>query len=192
MSNFRFTLLVISIFFLLFSENYAQMRKGSVKKDAKTGFANQGDFELGGSITYGNSSADNVSLSQISIIPTFAYFVADGLALGISPLNLTYISLGNNNYTVMNVNVIAAYNFNTNGTIYPYIEPQIGYGIYDRASYNIVNRVSGINYGGRLGMKVLIDKNALLNIGLNYNTSSFNTVSNTNISFAVGFNVCFH
>lgn len=161
-------------------------------------FAKKGIWELGGTISFVNSTsvsngetAGN-SLSTFSLNVPVYYFVIDGLELGLIP-QFQNLSSGGSSASLFALLAGIAYNLKTQSAAYPFFEGQIGF----NTASNGTSR-SGILWSLNAGAKVQIGSKGLARIGLFYEQRTLNTSNNEggrngidtwglNVGFAVFF-----
>lgn len=142
------------------------------------GFATKGMFEFGGNISYTHTSFvlqgtefPAQSSNTFSFLPYAGYFITDGFEVGINPLGIQSYWDSQDRVTTATFLVAPAYNWKIGGTIYPFLEGQIGYSREafggSLATLNPSNR-DGFTWGGRGGLKVAVTEGCLLNLGFQY------------------------
>ncbi len=148
-------------------------------------FGSKGLTEFGGSVSYSSSTSvsngttASESTSLFSFLPYVNYFIMDGFSLGISP-GINIIKLAGSKESITNLLLFAVpgYTFSTKGNVFPFIEGWIGYTAVtskaDAASGIPELDLSGISYGGRGGVKVLVGKSGLLSVGVSYTLYNLN------------------
>ncbi len=145
---------------------------GGPGAQAQTGkrFAMTGVTELGGSLSFqsitpvSNGNTGDAT-NYLTVAPFIGYFVTDGFELGFNPFGITYISSGGSSSTQIMILIAPSYNFQTQGSAYPFIEGLVGY--TSSSSSNASSR-SGISFGARAGVKVEVAEHGLLNVGVQY------------------------
>ena len=131
-------------------------------------FANQGVAELGGTFSFqsitpvGNGVSGN-NYTVISFSPTFGYFVADGVEIGVDPFGVNVVSGSGSSFSQVNLFFNAAYNFKTENAGFPFIEGLIGYTEESDGS-----KTHGASWGFRGGIKAPVAGQALVNIAGQY------------------------
>jgi hypothetical protein len=103
----------------------------SVAQDSKI-FTSKGIVEIGGNISYQytnsvfqGSEFENHNI--LSIMPYVGYFISDNIELGMNPIGFHRLWGSGYSTTYITMLVAPAYNFKTDGNIFPFIEAQIGY-----------------------------------------------------------------
>lgn len=66
------------------------------------------------------------------------------------------------------------YNFKTGGKAYPFIEALVGY-----TAITGGGDVSGLSWGGRMGLKIAVTDKGLLNLGIQYTQITLDTSEST-------------
>lgn len=153
--NVRVMCLIVMLILCFTNSNYSQ-------------FARTGVIEIGGDISF--SSSKNVfdgessgnSVNVFSFSPYFGYFITDGFELGFKP-TISSISSGGSSVTAVYFFAAPAYNFVTDGNLYPYIEGLLGY----TSQSNGITR-SGLSYGLSGGLKIGIGGRAMINTSIQY------------------------
>jgi hypothetical protein len=178
-------------------------------------YAKKGVWELGGSISYSNNSlvidgeSDKLEIDggsgvflEVPSISTFivnvpvSYFVIDGWQIGLVPEYLS-ISTGTKIDNLIDVDISTsaygiffstAYNFNTGGSVYPFLGGMFGYNsatitidlLADLSGIGLLKgnaiqqqqteevTASGIGWGFSGGIKIQVGKGALVNLGVGY------------------------
>jgi hypothetical protein len=147
--------------------------------DSLAQYATRGTTELGGTISYSSTTAvtngttASESTSLFNFLPYVGYFISDGLAIGLSP-GINIVKLAGSKESVKNLLLflVPGYTFGTKGSLYPFVEGLVGY-------TSLVSKVdpltgvgemdlSGISYGARAGIRVLVGKSGLANISVAY------------------------
>lgn len=169
-------------------------------------FGSKGVTEFGGSVAYSsttvvaNGTAASESTSILNFMPYINYFITDGFSLALSP-GINVVKLAGTSDAITNylLFVVPGYTFSTKGNVFPYIEGMIGYTALSSKTNPLVGTgeldLSGLSFGGKGGVKVLVGKNGLLSIGVAYTLlnlsakgadkrSGFN-----NLAFSMGFSV---
>jgi len=148
------------------------------------GFAKKTQLELGGSASYTNTTVvtdgNNAQYSSgyLSFAPYIGYFIIDGLELGFNPFGYDIVSPASDDdaETYLSIMFAPSYNFQIKEDIYPFVEGQIGYtrhGYRNRALKKDESE-SGLSYGFRGGVKILLGKHAIVQVGLSYKWLTFN------------------
>jgi len=160
-------------------------------------FAKKGIWELGGTVGFSSQTsvnggtASDKSTTTISISPSFGYFITDNFELGLMPLSYTSSSYNGSSSSLITIMLAPTYNFDIHSNVYPFITALIGYGSYSAGS----NTYSGLDYGGKAGVKIQIAKNVLVNAGISYVMYTYNPsgVSDRNgynlLSVEAGFSI---
>lgn len=154
---------------------------------AQGAFARKGVVELGGSIGFSSTSqvdSEGDALTIFQVRPFFGYFVADGLEIGLNPIDINITSIGNNSLTEVLTLFSVAYNFTTEGAGYPFLEGLVGF-----SSLSNDESLSGLAWGGRGGVKVSIAEQALLNLALQYTRQNYENTELAILSVTAGFSV---
>jgi hypothetical protein len=151
--------------------------------NAQSGYARQGTVELGGAAGFSSTSiidSDADAITMVEISPYLGCFVADGFEIGVNPLTVNIIRSKTEILTLFS----AAYNFQTQGSVYPFVEVLIG-------GTSVSNGVSssGVAWGGRGGVKVAIAEHALLNIALQLTQQNLDESGVNTLSTSAGFSV---
>lgn len=162
-------------------------------------YAKKSQWDVGGSIGFVSSTAVNNgetadnSSTTFSFQPYGAYFVIDGLELGIMP-SIEYYKYDTYNYTDYTLYFAPAYNFDTKSQFYPYIMGLIGYDGYNSGNMH----AKGLAWGGEVGVKANFLGNSLLKLGIQYEQKTYNPSEwdgdrngMNNIKINLGFNVFF-
>lgn len=139
-------------------------------------YATKGVWELSGTASftsttsvYDGESADE-STTTISFEPMLGYFFMDGFILGFAPM-YSSSSYGDASNSMLGLFAAPGYVFNMKSNVYPFVHVLVG---YNSSTYNSGQAgaedvtYSGLSYGGRGGIKVLLGKNALVNFGVQY------------------------
>jgi hypothetical protein len=171
------------------------------------GFASKGTIELGGTIAYQSISlisqgAEYQSYKVFSFLPYVGYFPTECFEIGINPLGIQTYWDSQDKITTVNILLAPAYNFKTEGNLYPFIEFQLGYNAEilsgSLADLNSTKtKRDGFSWGGRAGIKISIAGNGLLNAGLQYQQITLNKKGETErsgsdiILFSAGFTFWF-
>jgi hypothetical protein len=136
-------------------------------------FGKKGVIETGGTISFSSitsvsdgETADE-STTIFSLQPAIGYFIVDGFEIGLAPA-FTSLSSGDNTTSMFGIFLAPAYNFNTGGKVYPFIEGRIGYNTVNTDDGQTDQTLSGLSYGGRGGIKVQLGGSSLLNLGVEY------------------------
>jgi hypothetical protein len=135
-------------------------------------FATQGVVELGGTAGFSsytsvsNGQSSSTTYTTVSLAPSIGYFVADGLEIGLYPVDLEIDSHtgATNAVTQFTIMGALAYTARTSGTVYPVIEGEAGYSTVSSGGAS----ASGFSWGVRGGIKVELAPHALLGIGVHY------------------------
>lgn len=139
-------------------------------------YAKKGVWELAGTLSFYSTTSvsdgetADESSTNISLDPMFGYFVIDGFILGFAPMYSSY-TYGDYTSNSLELFVAPGYVLNLQSNVYPFIHALVG---YNTSTYNTGvagaedQTFSGISYGARGGVKVLLGKNALVNFGAQY------------------------
>jgi hypothetical protein len=101
-------------------------------------------------------------------MPYGNYYITDGFSLGLSPgidmLKFTYSgkSYSEKLYAIF---FVPGYAFTTHGSLFPFIEGMVG---YTAVSGDGLTDASGISFGGKGGVKLLVGSNGVITAGLSY------------------------
>lgn len=169
-------------------------------------FATKNVVEVGGSVSYSSTTVvtDGTAASEASSIfqfqPYVNYFITNGFSIALSP-GINIVKLAGSSESIKNylLFLVPGYTFSTKGEVFPYIEGMIGYTAL-ASKANPLGGVgeldlSGISFGAKGGVKLLVGKNGLFSIGLSYilldlrakgadKRSGFN-----NLAFSMGFSL---
>jgi hypothetical protein len=142
-------------------------------QEARRTFTGPGTFELGGSLAFhsttqvSNGSTGDV-VTTVSAFPFAGYFVVEGVEIVLNPLGVSYTSQpGRNTLDFLTLGGIA-YNFRANARVFPFIEGLGGYAYSRDDNGGFIESRSGVAWGGRGGLKILVTGTGILNIGLQY------------------------
>jgi hypothetical protein len=136
-------------------------------------FGTKGIIETGGVISFtsitdvSNGETADESTTLFALEPIIGYFVANGFEIGLMPIYVSQ-SFDDNSTSMFGIFLAPAYNFNTGGNVYPFIEGRIGYNTVNYDDGDDDQSLSGLSYGGRGGIKVQLGGNSLLNFGVEY------------------------
>lgn len=152
---------------------------------------NKGNFVVSGStgLQVVNTKIEGEDgFTIVTLSPSIGYFVADGLSIG-ADLNLVTTE----GETVLSALPSATYYFDTQSQVKPFVGLGIGYSsISIDDSYYGDETFSGLALGANLGMVYLFNKNAGLNLGLQYMRNDFSDLGVQNVfGGMVGFSVFF-
>ncbi|MFC2085354.1 outer membrane beta-barrel protein, partial [Bacteroidota bacterium] len=151
------TALFIVIFTMSLNAQYG--KKGTVELGGEAGFSSS-------TSVFDGESADE-STTNFFISPMIGYFVIDGLQLAFIPLEFSSYSHGDYSTTSFDVWFAPGYVFDMQSNVYPFVNALIGYNTSTSKNGSEAT-YSGLQYGVFGGIKVLLGKNALLNVGLTY------------------------
>jgi hypothetical protein len=160
MKNF-FALLTIVLFIFFVSACNVQAQ-----------FATKKVIELGGSVSYssttmvtdGTSAGESTSLFQF--MPYANYYIIDGVSLGISPgINVLKMAGSSESITNYSIFFVPGYTYSTRSNVFPFIEGMIG---YTSLSQDTTLDLSGISFGAKGGVKLVLGKSGVVSIGLSY------------------------
>ena len=167
-------LLTIVIAFSIATESYAQTKKGNILLAGGTGLQ---FISSNVKYVYDGETEDESNTSQFSIVPSFAYFVQDNLAIGLtSTINISTYKYDSGSKSISNSTMLiptVIYYFPMEGKIRPIA--QVGVGLSSQTEKYIPKTgndekesYSGlaINIGG--GFSYFIKENISLNFGLSY------------------------
>lgn len=139
-------------------------------------YATRGIWELSGTASFTSTTSvydgesDDESTTTISFEPMLGYFLMDGFILGFAPM-YSSSSYGDASSSTLAIFAAPGYVFNLQSNVYPFVHALVG---YNSSTYNSGQvgaediTYSGLSYGARGGIKVLIGKNALVNFGVQY------------------------
>lgn len=142
-------------------------------------YASKGIVELGGAISYSsttvvtNGTAASESTSLFNFMPYASYFIINGFSVGVSPgINIVKLAGSSNAISNLLFFVIPSYTFSTKSDVFPFVQAWVGYTSLtsnaDATSGTPELDLSGLTYGGRGGIKVMVGKNGLLSVGVSY------------------------
>lgn len=148
-------------------------------------FGSKGVTEMGGAISYSSSTAvangeaADESTSLLNFMPYVNYFITNNFSLGISPgINIVKLAGSDDSITNLMLFAVPGYTFSSNGNVFPFVEAWIGYTAVtsnaDPLGSGEKLDLSGISYGGKGGIKLLVGKSGLLNIGVSYTMYTMN------------------
>lgn len=175
------TLLFLALIsFLFFSSDISS-------QNLKHKYATQGTWEFGGDIffttttedysaTYENQYNFNNTVLDFAVNANAGFFVIKGLKLGIEPgieVTNTYRT-----QTVLKLYFTPEYVFDMKTAVYPYAAGAIGFTSVN--PYYTSNYANGFSWGFRLGLKINLAGNSLLNVGLRYYEGQYNTTYEDN------------
>lgn len=161
------------------------------------GFAKKGTWEIGGNIGFFSSTPvvngeTQDSYSDLSLSAYTGYFIIDGLELGFAPFSYSvHTPASGDNSTNISILLAPSYNFDLKSNLFPFIEGLVGYTSMSSGSY----KASGLTWGVRGGVKIVIVKNALINAGVQYTAYNYtpegadNRYGTNQISINAGFAV---
>lgn len=138
-------------------------------------YASGGILEFGGNVSYQylsviTSGKEEYSYNIFSFYPYIGYFVCDNFEIGINPLGIQTSWNARERSTLLSIFVCPAYVFDLGEKIYPFVEAQAGYTsesiVYEISQLNMDGK--GFSWGGRAGIKYLLSKSCLINIGVQY------------------------
>ena len=143
-------------------------------------FATKGVYELGGTVSYQYTSSilggnEVGHINVLSILPYAGYFVSDNIEIGINPLGIQRTWVTSNGNTLYTILVAPAYNFKAQEHTYLFVEAQLGYtGQTSSSSFSPSITANGFSWGGRVGGKIQVGNNGLLNLGIQYQQITLN------------------
>jgi hypothetical protein len=161
-------------------------------------YAKKGVVEFSGAVSYSSvtevydGTSDNNSIGVFTFAPQVSYFFIDGFQVGLMP---TYVSTSYGGSTSSTLGIYASpgYVFDLRSNVYPYVNALLG---YNSISASNSSSETGFGFGVQGGIKILLGKMALVNIGLEYlatNTtpSGWNggRIGANNIQFLAGFSI---
>lgn len=199
------SLLAVAIFLTMASQfSFAQTIKGNFVVSGGTGlqFVSSNVKNV-----YDGETAYEDKISSISVMPSFAYFVIDNLAIGLSSTITTSTNKqeDGDKYVSMSTLILptALYYFPMEGKMRPIVQVGIGLssetnkyvpktGEDDKSTYSGL----AFNFGG--GLAYFIEENISLNFGISYTNAkltdsddSKNEVKQGNIAGNIGFSIYF-
>ncbi|MFH1198065.1 MAG: opacity family porin [bacterium] len=156
---------LFTLFVIIFFTNSS----GSLAQD----YAKKGALEIGGNVfftmttTVSNGESAENSTITFGAEPYIGYFITNGFEIGLLP---TFInsSYDEDSETVLGIFLAPAYVFDLKSKVFPFIEARVGYNSVTFDDGNNSSTSSGISFGGRAGVKVVLGKNALLNLAASY------------------------
>jgi hypothetical protein len=139
----------------------------------------KGCVEVGGTISYSsvtgvtNGTADSKSSSLLNFLPALGYFISDGISIGISPgINMIKMAGSEESITNLMLFAVGGYTFGTKGNVFPFAEGMIGYTSLAQDANQSAGTtkidLSGISFGARGGVKILVGKSGLANFSVSY------------------------
>ena len=162
-------------------------------------YATKGTVELGGSVSYSSTTAvtngttANESTSLFQFMPYASYFFVDNFSVAFSPgINILSPAGATDNIKFYGIFLVPGYTFNMKSNVFPYVEGLVGYTALKSGS---TTDNSGISFGGKGGIKVILGKNGAISFGLSYmviNLSPSGSSSRSgfnNFAFSVGYSV---
>ncbi|MGD0037261.1 MAG: hypothetical protein ABSC53_08220 [Bacteroidota bacterium] len=163
-------------------------------------FASRGTFEIGGNASYEYLSiitqgSEFSNYNLISIMPYVGYFVSDNIELGMNPFGYRRYWDSNSTTNVITMIFSPSYNFKTDGTVYPFIEAQLGY--TDEIYSDSGQTYDGFIWGTRAGIKYAVINHGLLNLAMQYQQISYNSSASSSrngtntFTFSAGFTLWF-
>ena len=141
-------------------------------------YAKEGIWEVGGRINYtsttyvSNGETAEHSYNVFSLHVPYYYFPIDGLEVGLIP-GYENVSYGDNSASALDISLGLAYNFQTKGNAYPFLEGRIGYN-----STSNGDAKSGMVWLLAGGVKLQVGGNALVSIGFAYEQSTLENSDN--------------
>lgn len=190
MKNF-FALLTITLFLFLVSACNVQAQ-----------FATKKVIELGGAISYssttavseGTSASESTSIFQF--MPYANYYIMNGFSLGLSPgINIVKFAGSSESITNYSIFFVPGYTFSTKSNVFPYIEGMVG---YTSLSQDTTLDLSGISFGAKGGVKLVVGKSGVVSIGFSYilfNLSPKDADKRSgynNLAFSLGYSIFFN
>lgn len=168
-------------------------------------FASKGVTEFGGAVSYSsttqvaNGTTASESTSFFNFMPYANYYIMNGFFLGVSPgINIIKMAGSKESITNLLFFVVPGYTFSTKSEVFPFIEGMFGYtAVSQKASTAGAADLdlSGISYGGRGGIKVLVGKGGILSVGVSYTMYTLNPKGAdkrsgyNSLAFTMGFSV---
>jgi opacity protein-like surface antigen len=173
-----------------------------IVQDSKA-FTSKGVVEIGGNVSYQYSSmishgSESSYLNLLSIMPYVGYFIADNIELGMNPFGFQRLWRSGSSTTLVTMFFSPAYNFKTDGNIFPFIEAQIGYTAQSSSFSGTSSQTyDGLSWGGRAGIKYAAASNGLLNLAIQYQQFTYKASGSTSrdgtntFTFSAGFTLWF-
>ncbi len=147
-------------------------------------FGSRGVVEFGGSVAYSsftqvaNGTTASESTSLFNFMPYVNYFVMDGFSVALSPgVNIVKLAGSKESITNLLLTVVPGYTFSTKGNVFPYVEGILGYTAVSQKATVVGGAdldLSGISYGAKAGVKMLVGKSGLLSVGVSYTLFNLN------------------
>ncbi|HTY57859.1 MAG TPA: hypothetical protein VMF59_03540 [Bacteroidota bacterium] len=136
-------------------------------------FGSPGTVELGGSMTFAatqpvTQGKTGTWVYDFSMAPYVGYFLFEGLELGINPVGLDVISVGDQTSTQIRMLFAPSYNFHTGTMVTPFLEGLAGITSASQKLSTGTATESGFTFGGRAGIKVALVEKGMLVIGIQY------------------------
>jgi len=134
-------------------------------------YATKGTIELGGAVSFSSTTAvsngttADQSSTLFQFMPYGNYYITDGFSLGLSPgIDILKYAGASDSYKLYAVFFVPGYAFITKSNMYPFIEGMVGYTAMKVGSSDL----SGISFGGKGGVKLLVGSNGIITAGLSY------------------------
>lgn len=184
---FAILTLILLVFFLSACSAHAQ-------------YATKDIVELGGSVSYSsttqvvNGTTASASTSLFQFLPYASYYLYDNISVALSP-GITILSPAGaaNSTKGYALFVVPGYTFNMKSNMFPYAEAMIGYTALKSGATDL----SGISFGLKGGVKLIVGKNGAISFGLSYILVNLNPsgASNrngyNNFAFSMGYSIFF-
>jgi opacity protein-like surface antigen len=173
-----------------------------IVQESKT-FTSKGVVELGGNISYQYESmisqgSESGYFNILSIMPYVGYFITDNIELGMNPIGFQRFWRSGSSTTMVTMLLSPAYNFKTDGNIYPFIEAQLGYTAESSSFSGLSSQTyDGFSWGGRAGIKYAVASHGLLNLAMQYQQFTFKPSGSTSrygtntFTLSAGFTIWF-
>ena len=183
-------------FFSLFALVLAVLFLASCSAQAQ--YAKQGTLELGGAASYSstttvnNGTKDTEATTLLQFTPFVSYFFMDSFSVGIVPsISILNPAHATDNIKFYGLFAAPGYTFNMNSNVFPFIEGLVGYTSISSGG----NSNSGLSYGGKGGIKLMVGQNGLASFGFSYMIIDVSPSGSTgrtgfnNFAFSVGYSV---
>ena len=172
------TLLSITMTIILFfaCDTYAQ--------NVKHKYSSKGTWEFGGDIFFTSTTTDftddypghqlneTYTETDFAINGEAGYFIIDGLKLGVEP-GIENVSSGSMiSYTQLRLYFTPEYVIKTKSILYPYFGGAVGYTALSQEGAS--SSQTGFSWGAKLGLKINVAGNSLLDIGFRYYEEQYN------------------
>jgi hypothetical protein len=134
-------------------------------------YATKNCIEVGGAVSYSSTtvvsegSAASESTSFFQFMPYANYFISDGFSLGISPgINILKPAGSSSSYKNYALFFVPGYTFQSRSSVFPFLSAMVGYTALSSDGLDL----SGVSFGGRAGIKVVVGNSGLATIGVSY------------------------